>query len=91
MRVTRDPTIIHTIVIFALLYDLLAFIASSFRVAEENWLSKIDLSGPPSFFWNVLLLLKELIFTFYLLSLQLVLCRVEALKSGPVYCPYLVL
>ena len=27
----------------------LAFIASPFRVTEEDWLSETDLSGPPSF------------------------------------------
>ena len=27
----------------------LAFITSSFRVTEENWLFEIDLSGAPSF------------------------------------------
>ena len=42
----------------------LAFIASSFRVTEEDWLSETDLSGPPSFFWMFSLLLKELIFIF---------------------------
>ena len=45
--------------------------------------SSTDLSGLPSFFSMFSLLLKELIFIFYLLSLQLVLCRVAALKSGP--------
>ena len=42
----------------------LAFIASSFRVTKEDWLSKTDLSGPPSFFLMFSLLLKELIFLF---------------------------
>ena len=31
-------------------YDFLAFIASSFRVTEEDLLSETDLSGPLSFF-----------------------------------------
>ena len=42
----------------------LAFIASSLRVTEEDWLSEADLSGPSSFFWMFSLLLKELIFIF---------------------------
>ena len=37
--------------ILKLQYDFLAFIASSFRVTEEDGFSKTDLSGPPSFFW----------------------------------------
>ena len=32
-------------------YDFLAFIVSSVRVTEEDWLSETDLSGPPYFFW----------------------------------------
>ena len=44
----------------------LAFIASSFRVTEEDWLSETDLSGPPSFFCMFSLLLKELIFIFFI-------------------------
>ena len=40
----------------------LAFIASSFRVTEEDWLSETDLYVPPSFFWMFSLLLKELLF-----------------------------
>ena len=42
----------------------MAFTASSFRVTEEDWLSETDLSGPRSFFWKFLLLLKELIIIF---------------------------
>ena len=42
----------------------LAFIASSFRVTEEDCLSETDLSGPPSFFSMFSLFLKELIFIF---------------------------
>ena len=33
-------------------------------VTEEDCLSETDLSGPPSFFWMLSLLLKELIFIF---------------------------
>ena len=51
-------------------YDCLAFIASSFRVTEEDRLSETDLSGPPSFFLMFSLLFKELIFIFYLIRLH---------------------
>ena len=46
----------------------MAFIASSFRVTEEDWLSETDLSGPHSFFWMFLLLLKELIIIFLFIN-----------------------
>ena len=42
------------------------------------------MSGP---FLMLSLLLKELSFIFYLLSLQLVLCHMAALKSDPVHRP----
>ena len=48
------------------MYDFLAFIASSFRVTEEDWLSETDLCCPRSFFWMFSLLFKELIFIIYL-------------------------
>ena len=44
-------------------YGFMAFIASLFRVTEEDCLSETDLSVPPSFS-NVLLVLKELIFIY---------------------------
>ena len=44
-------------------YIFLAFLASSFGVAEGIDYPK-QLSGPPSFFWVSLLLLKELIIIF---------------------------
>ena len=50
--------------IWAASWENLAYIASSFRVTEEDRLSEIDLSGPPSLFWMFSLLLKELIFIF---------------------------
>ena len=45
-------------------YIIMTFSASSFRVTVEDWLSETDLSGPCSFFWMFLLLLKELIIIF---------------------------
>ena len=45
-------------------YTIMAFSASSFRATEEDWLSETDLSGPHSFLWMFLLLLKELISIF---------------------------
>ena len=45
---------------------VLAFIASSLNVTQEDWLSETDLSGPPSVFWMFSLLLKVLIFIFLL-------------------------
>ena len=42
---------------------------------------------PSSFLWMFSLLLKELIFYFYLPSLQLVLCSVSAVKRLPVHQP----
>ena len=41
----------------------------------------------PSFLWMFSLLLKDLISDFYLTSLQLVLCRVAAVKRLPVHQP----
>ena len=42
----------------------MAFSASSLRATGEDWLSETDLSGPHSFFWMFLQLLKELIIIF---------------------------
>ena len=42
----------------------LAFVASSFRVTEENLIFETVQSGPPSFFLIFLLLLNELTFIF---------------------------
>ena len=69
-------------------------------LAEQNcgswisylWQSRQDGSaeaeyGPPSFSWIFSLLLKDLISDFYLTSLQLVLCRVAAVKRFPVHQP----
>ena len=50
--------------VLKLQYIIMAFTASSFRVTEEDWLSETDPSGPHSFFWMFLLLLKELIIIF---------------------------
>ena len=50
---------------FKVQYDFLAFVANSFSVSEEDWLSETDLSDPPSSFRMFSLLLKELIFIFY--------------------------
>ena len=47
-----------------LMHACLAFIASTFRVTEENLLLETDLSGPPSSFLMFSLLLKELIYIF---------------------------
>ena len=46
---------------------------------EDHMLDKCQL--------NMLSLINKDFFIFYLLSLQLVLCRVAALKSGPVHRP----
>ena len=62
----------------------LAFIASSFRVAEKNLVFETVQSGPYSCF-ECSVLLKELMFIFYLLSLQLVLCCVAPQKGDPVH------
>ena len=48
---------------------------------------QICLAHTPGFLLNVFTALKGTIFLFYLLSLQLVLCRVAALKNGPVNRP----
>ena len=46
---------------------------------------KRRLAWPTLFLLNVFTALTGTHFIFYLLSLQLVLCRVAALKSGPVH------
>ena len=60
---------------------------SHYRVTDEALLAETTLYGPSSFLWMFSLLLKELIFEFYLPSLQLVLCRVAAVKRLPVHQP----
>ena len=42
----------------------LSFVASLFRVTEENWLFEKGLSDPASFLWMFSMLLKELNFVF---------------------------
>ena len=51
--------------ILKLQYLSLAFIASSFRVTEEDLLFETGLSGPPYFFRVFSLLSKELTFYFH--------------------------
>ena len=58
-----------------------------YRVTDEALLAETTLSDPSSFLWMFSLLLKEFIFEFYLPSLQLVLCRVAAVKRLPVHQP----
>ena len=84
-----DPILIHISLFIGCLVETrnysilsLAFIAIFLRVTEENLVFETVQSGPyPS------LLLKDLTFIFYLLSLQPVLCCVAALKSSPVHRP----
>ena len=61
----------------------LAFIASLFRVTEENLLFEAGLSDPPSFFCMFSLIGIEHAFIFYLLSLQLMVCCVAVTKKQP--------
>ena len=51
----------------------------------EALLAETTLYDPSSFLLMFSLLLKELIFNFYLSSLQLVLCRVATVKRLPVH------
>ena len=54
---------------------------------DEALLAETTQYDPPSFLWMFSLLLKDLISDFYLTSLQLVLCRVAAVKRLPVHQP----
>ena len=58
-----------------------------YRVTDEALLAETTQYNPSSFFWMFSLLLKELIFYFYLPSLQLVLYSVAAVKRLPVHQP----
>ena len=57
------------------------FLTTEALLAETTWYD------PSSFLWMFSLLLKELIFYFYLPLLQLVLCRVVAIKRLPIHQP----
>ena len=61
--------------------DIRMYIPTSIVLVYDN----NDVSCPFSLICS--LLLKDLSFNFYLLLLQLVLCRVAALKSLPVHHP----
>ena len=56
-------------------------------VTDEALLAETTQYDPPSSLWMFSLLLKDLISDFYLTSLQLVLCRVAAVKHLPVHKP----
>ena len=58
---------------------------SDCRVTDEALLAETTWYDPPSFLCMFSLLLKDLISNFYLTSLQLVLCRVAAVKRLPVH------
>ena len=59
-----------------------------FHIKKKPILHKYTMRyGPSPFSLMCSLLLKDLSFNFYLLLLQLVLCRVAALKSLPVHHP----
>ena len=58
----------HVAEIVELQYIYLAFIASSFRVTEDNLLLETDLFGTPSFLLMFSLLLKELMFIFFVVT-----------------------
>ena len=57
------------------------------RATDEGSLPEIAQYSPYYLPLNVLLLPKDQTFIFYLLLLQLVLCRVAAVKSLPVHYP----
>ena len=57
------------------------------RQTDEGSLPEIAQYSPYYLSLNVLLLPKDQTFIFYLLLLQLVLCRVAAVKSLPVHHP----
>ena len=65
----------------------LAFIASSFRGTEEDWLSETDLSGPPSSFRMFSLPLMELVFIFLFAVTSAGIVRCSSPKNGLVYRP----
>ena len=68
-------------------YNSLAFVAGLKRATDEGSLPEIAQYSPYYLSLNVLLLPKDQTFIFYLLLLQLVLCRVAAVKSLPVHHP----
>ena len=68
-------------------YYSLAFVAGLKRATDEGSLPEIAQYSPYYLPLNVLLLPKDQTFLFYLLLLQLVLCRVAALKSLPIHHP----
>ena len=68
-------------------YNSLNFVAGFKRTTDECSLPEIAQYSPYYIPLNVLLLPNDQTFIFYLLLLQLVLCRVAALKSLPVHHP----
>ena len=69
-------------------YYSLAFVTGLKRATDEGSLPEIAQYSPYYLPLNVLLHKKDQTFLLYLLLLQLVLCRVAALKSLPVHHPY---
>ena len=65
----------------------MAFVASLKRATDEGSLPEIAQYSTYDLPLNVLLLSKDQTFIFYLLSLQLVLCREADLKSLPIHHP----
>ena len=68
-------------------HNSLAFVAGFKRASDEGSLPEIAQYSPYYSPLNVLRFPKDPIFIFYLLLLQLALCRVAALKSLPVHHP----
>ena len=64
-------------------HNSLAFVAGLKRATDEGSLSEFAQYSPHYLPLNVLLLPKDQPFIFYLLLLQLALCRVAALKKAP--------
>ena len=65
----------------------LAFVAGLKRATDEGSLPEIAQYSPYNLPLNVFTASKGQTFIFYLLLLQLVLCRVAAVKSLPVHHP----
>ena len=68
-------------------HNSLAFVAGLKRATDEGSLPEIAQYSPYYLPLTVLLLPNDQTFMFYLLLLQLVLCRVAAVKSLPVHHP----
>ena len=75
---------LHIVIKMMLLWGVSLFESQS---NGRRDLSNNTLAFLPLFLMNIFTALKGTMFIFYLLSLQLVLCRVAALKSGPVHRP----